>query len=70
MTAVAGGIDETTNAVQLNGFFGESATLPKRVFSQSSTLPVHLFVSLFVNLLIPEVMKTGSANLNFLCNFS
>ena len=39
MTAVARGIDETRNAVQLNGFFWEKIYL----FSQTATLPVYLF---------------------------
>ena len=34
--------------MQLNGFFGK--TLFYNLFSQSATLPVYLFVSLFVNL--------------------
>ena len=35
-------IDETSNAVQLNGFFGKIFFL--NLFSQSATLPVYLFV--------------------------
>ena len=49
MAAVARGIDETSNAVQLNGFFGKTFYF-FNLFSQSATLPVYLFVSLFVNL--------------------
>ena len=45
MAAVACGIDETSNALQLNGFL-----VKHFFFSQSATLPVYLFVSLFVNL--------------------
>ena len=48
MAAVARGIDETSNAVQLNGSFGKTFSFYN--FSQSATLPVYLFVSLFVNL--------------------
>ena len=48
MAAVARGIDETSNAVQLNGFFGRTFYFYN--FSQSTTLPVYLFVSLFANL--------------------
>ena len=48
MAAVARGIDETSNAVQLNGFYGK--TFHFYNFSQSATLPVCLFVSSFVNL--------------------
>ena len=49
MAAVARGIDETSNVVQLNGFFGKTFYF-FNLFSQSATLPVYLFVSLFVNL--------------------
>ena len=49
MTVVARGIDEKSNAVQLNGLFGETFYF-YNLFSQSATLPVYLFVSLFVNL--------------------
>ena len=49
MAAVARGIDETSNAVQLNGFFGKTFYF-FNLFSQSATLPVYLFVSLFVDL--------------------
>ena len=49
MAAVARGIDETSNAVQLNGFFGKTFYF-YNLFSQSATLPGCLFVSLFVNL--------------------
>ena len=48
MAAVARGIDETSNVVQLNGFFGKTFYF-FNLFSQSATLPVYLFVSLFVN---------------------
>ena len=48
MAAVVRGIDQTSNAVQLNGFFGRTFYFYN--FSQSTTLPVYLFVSLFVNL--------------------
>ena len=47
MAAVARGIDETSNAVQLNGFFGKTFYF-YNLFSQSATLPLYLFVSLFV----------------------
>ena len=49
MAPVARGIDETSNAVQSNGFLGKTFYFYK-LFSQSATLPVYLFVSLFVNL--------------------
>ena len=49
MIVVARGIDEKRNAVQLNGLFGETFYF-YNLFSQSATLPVYLFVSLFVNL--------------------
>ena len=49
MAAVARGIDETSNAVQLNGFSGKTFYFCN-LFTQSATLPVYLFVSLFVNL--------------------
>ena len=49
MAAVARGIDETSNVVQLNGFFGKTFYF-FNLFSQSATLPVYLYVSLFVNL--------------------
>ena len=49
MATVARGIDETSNAVQLNGFFGKHSIF-RIYFFQSATLPVYLFVSLFVNL--------------------
>ena len=44
MTVVARGIDEKSNAVQLNGLFGETFYF-YNLFSQSATLPVYLFVS-------------------------
>ena len=46
MAAVARGIDETSNTVQLNGFYGKHFIMRH---SQRATLPVYLFVSLFVN---------------------
>ena len=51
MVAVARGIEERSNTVQLNGFF---LILGKHCIfimchSQTATLPVHLFVSLFAN---------------------
>ena len=53
MAAVAPGIDETSNTVQLNGFFGKHFIFSYNVsFSKcnfSATLPVYLFASLFVN---------------------
>ena len=49
MAAVACRIDETSNALQLNGFFGKAFYF-YNMFSQSATLPVYLFVSLFFNL--------------------
>ena len=51
MAAVARGIDETSNSVQLpvNGFFGKTFYF-YNLCSQSATFPVYLFVSLFVNL--------------------
>ena len=48
MAVVARGIDETSSAVQLNGFFGKKIIF-SNLFSQIATLPM-LFVSLFVNL--------------------
>ena len=49
MAAVARGIGETSGAVQFNGFFRKIFYFYD-LFSQSATLPVYLFVSLFVNL--------------------
>ena len=49
MAAFARGIDETSNAVQLNGLYGRTFYF-LNLFSQSATLPVYLFVSSFVNL--------------------
>lgn len=49
MAVVSREIDETCNAVQLNGFFGKTFYF-YNLFSQSATLPVCLFVSLFANL--------------------
>ena len=49
MAAVARGIDEKSNAVQLKGFFGKTFYFCN-LFTQSATLPVYLFLSLFVNL--------------------
>ena len=49
MAVVARGIDETSSAVQLNGFFGKKNYF-SNLFSQIATLPMYLFVSLFVNL--------------------
>ena len=49
MAADERGIDEKSNAVQLNGFFGKTFYFCN-LFTQSATLPVYLFVSLFVNL--------------------
>ena len=49
-TAVSRGvIDETSNAVPLNGFFWETFYF-YYLFSESAYLPVYLFVSFFVNL--------------------
>ena len=42
MATVASGIDETSNVVQLNGFFGKRFYF-YNLFSQSATLPVYLF---------------------------
>ena len=50
MAAGARGIGETSNAVQLNGFLGKIISF-YNLFSQIATLPVYLFVFLFVNLL-------------------
>ena len=50
MAAVARGIDETSNTMQLNGFFGKTFYFYNFFFPQSGTLPVYFFVSLFVNL--------------------
>ena len=49
MVPVARGIDETSNAVQLNDFFGKTFYI-YNLFSQSATSPVYLLVSLFANL--------------------
>ena len=51
MAAVARGIDETSNAVQLNGFFLKIFYF-YNLFSQSATLPVYLFLSLFFSIYI------------------
>ena len=48
MVAIACGIDETINAMQLNGFFGKTFYF-YNLFSHSASLPVYLFVSVFVN---------------------
>ena len=71
MTVVARGIDEKSNAVQLNGLFGETFYF-YNLFSQSATLPVYLFVSLFVNLhffilqfFFPEYFHCQGFSLNF-----
>ena len=42
MAAVARGIDETSNAVPLNGFFGKTFYF-YNLSSESTTLPVYLF---------------------------
>ena len=42
MATVASGIDETSNVVQLNGFFGKIFYF-YNLLSQSATLPVYLF---------------------------
>ena len=47
VAAVTRVIDNRGNAVQLNGFFGKTFYF-YHLFSQSTTLPVYLFVSLFV----------------------
>ena len=47
----ARGIDETSNAVQLNCFFGERFYF-YNLFFQSATLPVYLFIYLFVSLFV------------------
>ena len=50
MATVASGIDETSNVVQLNGFFGKRFYF-YNLFSQSATLPVYLFnVCLFLSI--------------------
>ena len=49
MAAFARGIDETSNAVQLNGFYGRTFYF-YNWFSQSATLPVYLIVSSSINL--------------------
>ena len=46
MAPVARGIDETSNAVQSNGFLGKTFYFYK-LFSQSATLPVYLFVFIY-----------------------
>ena len=43
MAAGARGIGETSNAVQLNGFFGKIISF-YNLFFQIATLPVYLFV--------------------------
>ena len=50
MVAVARGIGETSGAVQLKLFFWGEISYLYNLFSQSATLPVYLFVSLFVKL--------------------
>ena len=47
MAAIASGIDETSNAVQLNGFFGKTIYFLYNSFSQSATLPVN-FICFFI----------------------
>ena len=66
MAAVARGIDETSNAVQLNGFY-ERTFYFYHLFSQSVTLPVYLFVSLFVNV---HVLSYYFSALNIFQGFS
>ena len=44
---VARGIDDTSNAVQFNGFLGRDFIFIN-LFSQSATSPAYLFVSLFI----------------------
>ena len=62
MAAVARGIDETRDAVQLNGFFGKKIYF-FNLFSQIATL----FVSLFVNL---QVLSYYFSTLNIFQGFS
>ena len=66
MAAVARGIDETSNSVQLpvNGFFGKTFYF-YNLFSQSATLPLYLFVceSTFFNKtegVVSHIFKTWS----------
>ena len=66
MAAFARGIDETSNAVQLNGFYGRTFYF-YNLFSQSATLPVYLFVSSFVNL---HFLSYYSSALNIFQGFS
>jgi len=49
MATIARGIGERSSAVQLNASFGKVFYF-NNLLSQSATLPVYLFVSLFVNL--------------------
>ena len=49
MAIIARGIGERSSAVQLNASFGKVFYF-NNLLSQSATLPVYLFVSLFVNL--------------------
>ena len=69
MAAVACEIDETTDAVQLNGFFGKTFNF-YNLFSQSATLPLYLFVclSIYIFYLIifqPWIFSVQGFSLNF-----
>ena len=59
MATVASGIDETSNVVQLNGFFGKRFYF-YNLFSQSATLPVYLF-----NLCLYYLFCQSPVNLRF-----
>ena len=56
MAAVARGIDETSDAMQLNGFFGRTFYL-YNLFSQSATLPVYLFLYLSMYILYLTIFQ-------------
>ena len=69
MAAVARGIDETSNAVQLNGFFCKTFYF-YNLCSQSATLPVYLFLYLsmyilYLTIFQPSIFSVQGFSLNF-----
>ena len=69
MAAVAYEIDETSDAVQLNGFFGKTFNF-YNLFSQSATLPLYLFVCLsiyifYLTIFQPWIFSVQGFSLNF-----
>ena len=68
MATVASGIDETSNVVQLNGFFGKRFYF-YNLFSQSAPLPVYLF-NLCLYLSIYSFLSHYFSALNLFQGFS